>query len=77
MDRRIIILTKIEKEKELLSGAFPNTITKHDNIDKWKNINWIRQEVGPVNKLVPWKSVHPVIIAFVLFNTILKNVIRK
>lgn len=34
----------IEKEKELLSGAFPNTTTKHDNvykhdkIDKWKII---------------------------------------
>lgn len=65
MDRNIIILTMIEKEKELLSGAFPNKITKHDNvykhnkIDKWKNNNWKRQEVGPVNKMVLQMTIMP------------------
>lgn len=45
MNRKIIIPTMIEKEKEFLSEALYNTITKHNNvykhdkIDKWKNIN--------------------------------------
>lgn len=53
----------IEKENELLSIAFPNTITKHDNvykhykIDKWKDNNWKRQEVGPADDYYAYENV--------------------
>lgn len=53
----------IEMEKELLSGAFPNAITKHDNvykhdkIDKWKIIIIIARRLVLQMTIMPMSEI--------------------